>query len=89
MALRRLHDCPLSVILAVNMKKRRLFLGLSQEDLAEVCGLHRTYIGSVERAERNVTLGTLAILANGLELPAPRLIESVSSSQKKSRTRIR
>jgi hypothetical protein len=42
--------------LAENIRSYRLAKGLSQEKLAEVYGLHRTFIGSVERAERNVTL---------------------------------
>ena len=89
MVLRRSNYCSLSVILSVNIKKRRLRLGLSQEALAEACGLHRTYIGSVERAERNITLGTLELLAKGLGIPAPQLIESSSSIRKKNRTKIR
>ena len=50
------------------LKRRRLELGLSQEDLAARCGLHRTYIGPVERGEKNVTLATALKLANALDL---------------------
>lgn len=50
-------------ILAKNVKERRLRLGLSQEQLAEISGFHRTYVGSVERGERNITLSTLEALA--------------------------
>jgi transcriptional regulator with XRE-family HTH domain len=89
MAMHKFQISSLNMTLAVNMKKRRLALGLSQEALAEACGLHRTYVGSVERAERNVTLGTLELLANALEVPAPQLIESSSSIRKKGRTKIR
>lgn len=39
-----------------NMKKYRISLGLSQEQFAEKCGLHRTYISSIERFQRNVSL---------------------------------
>jgi transcriptional regulator with XRE-family HTH domain len=46
----------LRAVLAENMKFFRREKGFSQEELAELCGLHRTYIGSVERHERNVTL---------------------------------
>lgn len=52
--------------LAQNVRHYRHQLGMSQEELADICHLHRTYIGSVERRERNVTLATLEILAKGL-----------------------
>jgi len=56
----------LARVLADNVRALRLARRLSQEDLAELCGLHRTYLGSVERSERNVTLSTLEALAEGL-----------------------
>ena len=56
----------LQKIVAKNVKYRRLHLGLSQEELADICGYHRTYIGSIERAERNITLSTLESLAKAL-----------------------
>lgn len=52
--------------LATQVRRRRLQLRLSQEELADRCGLHRTYIGAIERAERNVTLATIEALAEGL-----------------------
>jgi len=52
--------------LGFNVKVLRKEKRLSQEELSEVCGLHRTYIGSVERGERNVTLSTLEMLAAAL-----------------------
>ncbi|MCF0125789.1 MAG: helix-turn-helix transcriptional regulator [Clostridia bacterium] len=41
---------------------------LSQEDLAFRCGLHRTYIGAIERGEKSPTLNTIEKIANGLEI---------------------
>lgn len=46
-------------ILAENLRNFRKSQELSQEELAAKCDLHRTYVGSVERCERNVTLSTL------------------------------
>jgi transcriptional regulator with XRE-family HTH domain len=61
-------------VLAQNIKGFRKIKKISQEELAERCGLHRTYIGSVEREERNVTLSTLEVLANALEVKVTRLL---------------
>lgn len=42
--------------------------GISQEALAATAGLHRTYVSSVERGERNVSLSTIERLAEALEI---------------------
>lgn len=60
--------------LADNIKSFRKEKGLSQEELAELCGLHRTYIGSVERQERNVSLSTLEVLSDTLMVSVPALL---------------
>lgn len=56
----------LNIIVARNVRKIRKEKGISQEQLAIMCGLHRTYIGSVERGERNLTLVSLQRIATAL-----------------------
>lgn len=51
-------------VVAANVKRLRLQRKWSQEDCAERCDLHRTYIGAVERGERNITLATLDTIAD-------------------------
>lgn len=55
-----------ALVVAANLKRLRLQRKWSQEDCAERCGLHRTYIGAVERGERNITLATLDTIAAAL-----------------------
>ena len=57
------------------VKQRRRKLAISQEELADRAGLHRTYISDVERATRNVTLKTAVRLADALELSLCSLLE--------------
>jgi len=64
----------LTRILAANVRGFRHTKKLSQEELADLCGLHRTYIGSVERGERNVTLSTLETLAAALDVSVIELL---------------
>ena len=61
-------------IFAENLRKARLAKGLSQEDLAELANLHRTYVGSVERAERNVSIDNMERLAAAMGIPLPALL---------------
>ncbi|MDR2734193.1 MAG: helix-turn-helix domain-containing protein [Spirochaetota bacterium] len=61
-------------IVGDNIKKYRKQLGISQEELAERAGLHRTYIGSVERGERNITLDSLQVIASALNIPFMKLL---------------
>lgn len=72
------HRPTLRAVLAENLRQYRKLHGYSQEELANRCELHRTYIGSVEREERNVSLSTLEVLAQALgvsvqELLTPRI----------------
>jgi transcriptional regulator with XRE-family HTH domain len=50
-----------------NLRAYRLARGLSQEAFADLLGVHRTYMGSVERGERNLTLRSVERLAAGIE----------------------
>ncbi len=61
------------------VRKRRLKLGYSQESLGFESGLHRTYIGSIERGEANVSLENLAVLALTLGCEIKDLLPSLKS----------
>jgi transcriptional regulator with XRE-family HTH domain len=67
-------DSRLNNIVAANIKRYRKLTGLSQEELGEKAGLHRTYIGSVERGERNITLDSLQEIADALHVAPVQLV---------------
>lgn len=54
--------------LAQKIRQLRKEAGLSQERLADLCGLHRTYIGSIERAEQNVSIDNIGKIAKALKV---------------------
>ncbi len=55
------------------IRSLRTARGLSQEQLAELTGFHRTYIGMVERGERNISLSNVGVFASAFELSIPEL----------------
>ena len=61
---------------AGNLRARRTAAGWSQEELADRSGLHRTYIGSVERGERNISVDNMERLALALGAPLEELVRS-------------
>ncbi len=54
---------------AKNVRLFRQEKGLSQEDFAELAELHRTYIGSIERGERNISIDNIERIAVALKVP--------------------
>lgn len=55
----------------------RAELRVSQEKLAELCGLHRTYIGSIERGERNVSLANILRISQALKTTPSELLRGI------------
>ncbi|TCV85821.1 helix-turn-helix protein [Sulfurirhabdus autotrophica] len=62
---------------AMNLRKARLARDISQEELAELAELHRTYVGSVERGERNISIDNMERLATALQLDVIELLQGI------------
>ncbi len=68
-----------SVLFGLNLKRLRLAKNMSQEALGAEAGLHRTYIGTVERGEKNISLTNICKLAAALECTVSDLVEGIHS----------
>lgn len=66
---------PILLLFGNNVQKYRKAQEISQEKLAELAGVHRTYIGMIERAEKNITLCNMEKIAKALNIPISRLLE--------------
>lgn len=68
-------DSMLRKNLAHNLRRERNKRGISQDELADICDLHRTYVGGIERCERNITLSTLEKISKALGVDALDLLK--------------
>lgn len=71
----------LAQITGQRIRMHRQRLGLTQEELAERAGLHNTYIGQVERGEKNLTLNSLEKILKALDIPLCRFFEYLDASE--------
>jgi len=73
-------------IVGRRIRHYRTARGLSQEKLAELAGCHPTYIGQVERGEKNATLESIEKIATALEIPLSELFEKLGAPEKGARS---
>jgi transcriptional regulator with XRE-family HTH domain len=71
----------INVIVGKNIRALRVRMGHSQDAFADLCEIHRTYIGAIERGERNITLATLARIANAAQTTPVALLKSDAPGQ--------
>jgi len=65
-------------VIGSNVRHLRTKMGISQEELGDVAGLDRTYIGGIERGERNVSALNIAKLAKALKVKPEKLVAEKS-----------
>lgn len=63
-----------NAIIGANVGRLRRAMDITQEELAEVAGYHRTYVGMIERGEKNITIAVLEALAGALKVDAHELL---------------
>ena len=71
----------ISKLIGQRIRNYRTQQKLSQEKLAELCGCHPTYIGQVERGEKNATLESVEKIASALNIPLSQLFEKLGDNQ--------
>ena len=69
-----IHEQKAQNQLGTAIREKRKELGYSQETFADVCNVHRTYIGSIERGERNISLKNILSIASALKIKSSELL---------------
>ncbi len=72
-----MRKSPLLIKFGEKVREERLKRGLTQEELGKIAGKHRTYIGAVERGEKNLTLSNLQKIAKTLNVKTAKLLEDL------------
>lgn len=75
----------LQKILGKRIRELRARKGFSQESFADHCGLHRTYMGGIERGERNLTIETVLTVSRGLGMTISDLFADIEKQLPKHR----
>jgi transcriptional regulator with XRE-family HTH domain len=65
----------INVLFGLRLRQLRLQKGMTQEQLGYECGLHRTYVGQIERAEKNITLKNIEKIAKNLDVNITELLD--------------
>jgi transcriptional regulator with XRE-family HTH domain len=73
----------IKIVFGKNLRFLREKKNISQEKLADLCGLHRTYISDVERGERNISLENIQKIANALQMEIIDLFEGTDAKKNK------
>src|ERR1700691_3145217 len=76
----------LAIVLGKRIRGLRQKKGFSQESFADHCGLHRTYMGGIERGEHNLTIQTALTVAQGLGITVSRLLSGIENQIDSPRT---
>ena len=71
-----MQKSPILEVFGQNVRNLRVEQGLSQEQLADKAGLHRTYVGMIERAEKNITLCNIEKLAKAMNVKVSTLVNN-------------
>lgn len=72
-------ECNILMNFGKTIREIRLLKGISQENFADMCGLHRTYISDIELGKRNVSLENIEKMSTALGLKISQLFEEVEN----------
>ncbi len=76
----------ISIIVGERLRRRRIDMGYTQEKLAELADLHPTYIGQVERGEKNITIESLEKICIALKYSMDELFYNIHAMDAKNKT---